>query len=270
MIDIHSHIVPGIDDGARDVAISLEMARIAVGDGITHMVCTPHITPGIYDNDSDIILRKIADLKIVLAENEIPLELFNGADVHVSPDIAQKITARKVPTINNSRYFLLEPSHHVLSPNICQLVKNLMAEGFYPVLTHPERLSWIERHYDIIVELDNLGIIMQITAASLTGRFGKRPTYWSQRMLDEGRIDILATDAHNTSSRPPVLSKARDMVAHQFDENYANMMVFDRPSAILTNQDVVRNTRITQLPQKQHHSALKSLAGWFSKTGAKH
>ncbi len=270
MIDIHSHIVPGIDDGARDIATSLEMARIAINDGITHMVCTPHITPGIYDNNSRIILDKITELRAVLAEYEIPLELFSGADVHVAPDIARNIADQKVPTINNSRYFLLEPSHHVLPPHICQLSKKLMNAGYYPVLTHPERLSWIERHYDTIVELDDAGVIMQITAASLTGRFGKRPAYWAQRMLDEGRIDVLASDAHNTSSRPPVLSKARDLVASQFGDEHAIKMVYDRPLAILDDQDVVRNIRNSQLPKKQHYSTLKSMTGWFSRTGRQH
>lgn len=116
MIDLHTHILPGIDDGARSLEISLDMARIAVADGTTVMACTPHIYPGLYMNDSAGIHRERDKLQQALDAHGIPLRLVVGADAHLVPELLQGLQTGRVPTLNGSRYFLLEPSHNVLPP----------------------------------------------------------------------------------------------------------------------------------------------------------
>ena len=235
MIDLHCHILPGIDDGAPDLETSLAMARIAVADGIVTTACTPHIHLGVYDNEATGIKAAIVSLQTALDQAEIPLRLVCGADAHIDGDLVDGLRVGRVASLNDSDYFLFEPPHHVAPPRMEDLVFDVMAAGYWPVLTHPERLTWIEDHYDTISRLAGRGVLMQITAGSVEGRFGKRPLYWAERMLDEGLVHILATDAHNLRNRQPVLSKARDLVAERLGEQQALAMVNTRPAAILAN-----------------------------------
>jgi protein-tyrosine phosphatase len=235
LIDIHSHILPGLDDGSPDIGTSVEMARIAVADGITSMACTPHVLPGLYENNADGIRFAITRLRDALAGEGIPLDLFIGADVHVAPDLAEKLKSGAVPTLNGSRYFLLEPSHRVLTPRLEEFAERLIGAGFIPIITHPERLQWIRSSFEVIRRLNRIGCLMQITAGSILGEFGKVPLYYSERLLDEGRVDIVASDAHGTGRRRPALARARDTVAARVGEGKASAMVEATPHAVLSD-----------------------------------
>ena len=235
MIDLHCHLLPGIDDGAPDLDASLNMARIAVDDGIETIACTPHIYPGMFENDSAGIRRYVESLRGHLAEAGIPLKLTWGADAHADPSLLGRLKAGTAPSLNDTRYFLLEPPHHVAPPNFAQFAFSFMAAGYVPVITHPERLSWIEEHYDTFCDLADKGVWMQVTSGSLTGRFGKTARYWGERMLDEGRVHILATDAHSPASRPPLLAEGREAAAKWVGREEAHNLVETRPLAILKN-----------------------------------
>lgn len=233
MIDLHCHMLPGIDDGPTSLEVSLAMARCAVADGIRFTACTPHIYPGLYENDRAGIEAAAAAFREALAEAGIPLQIGVGADTHLAPDLAGGIRGGRVPTLCGSRYFLLEPPHHVAPPRFQDSVFNLLAAGFVPVITHPERLTWIEDHYPVFLELVKQGAWMQITAGSVTGRFGKRPQYWAERMLDEKQVHILATDSHHIDKRPPLLAEGRDAAARRVGAEEAHHMVVTRPQGIL-------------------------------------
>ena len=235
MLDLHCHLLPGIDDGAVDLEMSLEMARMAVADGIRTVACTPHIYPGMYDNDRAGILAAIASLRIELARHGIDLELVEGADVHLDVGLLAGIREGRVPTLAGSRYLLLEPPHHVAPPRFEDSVFQLMVAGVVPVITHPERLTWIEGQYDVFKRLVKGGAWMQITAGSITGRFGKRPQYWAERMLDERLVHILATDAHHPRRRPPLLAEGRQAAAKRVGEQEATHLVITRPQGMVDN-----------------------------------
>lgn len=255
MIDLHCHLLPGIDDGAADLALSLEMARCAVADGITVTACTPHIMPGYYENTGPRIRGAIADLRNVLENEGIPLRLVTGADVHLTTDLVDGLSSGRMLTLNDSRYFLFEPPHNTAPPRMADAVFDVMAAGYQPIITHPERLRWIEEHYSLMQQLVRAGVWMQLTAGSVTGRFGKRPKYWSDRMLDEGIVHILATDAHNMRGRNPVLSHAVDLVGKRLGEQSARDMVFTRPQAVLDDQppsSVVAAVGATRMPEKRN------------------
>jgi len=237
VIDLHCHILPGIDDGAPDLDEALAMARIAVADGITVTACTPHIYPGLYENDGPGIRAAIAALRAALAANDIPLQLVEGADVHLAPDLIAGLRSGRVPSLNGTRYFLFEPPHHVAPPRLENVVFDLVSAGYVPILTHPERLSWIDSHYPVFAKLVRGGAWMQLTAGAITGRFGGRPKYWAERMLDEGLVHIIATDAHRADKRPPLLAEARDAVAKRLGASRAQAMVEERPAGVLKNLD---------------------------------
>ncbi len=235
MLDLHCHILPGIDDGATDLDMALQMARIAADDGIRTIACTPHIYPGMYDNDAEGIRAAITAFQAELDQRDLPLKLVEGADVHLDLDLAQGIREGRVPTLAGSRYLLLEPPHHVAPPRFEDSVFQLMVAGYVPVITHPERLSWIEGQYDVFERLVKAGAWMQVTAGSVTGRFGKRPRYWAERMLDERLVHLLATDAHHPRRRPPLLAEGRDAAARRVGEQEADHMVLTRPQGIVDN-----------------------------------
>ncbi len=233
MIDLHCHLLPGIDDGAPDLASALEMARIAVADGILTVVCTPHIYPGLYDNHAGGISGAVEALRVALADAAIPLRLAYGADAHLVPDLLEGVAQRRVPTLAGSRYLLLEPPHHVAPPGFEDHVFRFTAAGYVAVITHPERLGWIETHHAVFARLVKAGAWLQLTAGSLTGRHGRRPRYWSERLLDEGLVHVLATDAHDIRRRPPLLAEGRDAAARRVGAREAERMVVDRPQAVL-------------------------------------
>jgi protein-tyrosine phosphatase len=235
MIDLHCHMLPGIDDGAPDLETSLEMARLAVADGITVTACTSHIYPGVFENTGDIIRGGVARLQTALDEAGIALRLTSGADAHLAPELPARLRSGDVPTLGGTRYFLLEPPHHVAPPRFEEFVFNLLATGYVPLITHPERLTWISDHYPTFCSLVDQGAWMQITSGSLTGRFGSEARYWGERMLDEGRVHILATDSHGVKRRPPLLAEGREAAAKWVGAEEALHLVETRPAGILRN-----------------------------------
>jgi protein-tyrosine phosphatase len=233
MIDLHSHILPGIDDGSKSLAMSLEMARIAVADGIRTMACTPHIYPGLYMNDAAGIRAAVDALQAVLQDHGIDLHLTTGADVHLVPGLIEGLRAGTIPSLHGTRYVLLEPPHHVAPPRFAESVFQLITGGFVPVITHPERLTWMDDHYATMQQLVRAGAWMQITAGALTGMFGARPKYWGERFLGEGMAHILATDAHSSTRRVPVLSEGLAVAERLLGREEALQLVTGRPGALM-------------------------------------
>jgi protein-tyrosine phosphatase len=236
LIDLHSHILPAVDDGAKSLADSLSMARMAVADGIEVMACTPHFMPGVYDNSAEDVRQRVASLNQEFLEEDIPLVLVTGSDAHIRPDFLQCLRNGQILTLHDSRYVLFEPPHNIMPPRLEDLLFNITVAGYVPILTHPERLKWIEQSYETFPSLAKAGVWMQITAGSLTGRFGKRPQYWGQRMLAEGLVSILATDAHNIRSRPPILSEGLHLAEMEVGQKEAEHLVFTRPLGVLEDR----------------------------------
>jgi protein-tyrosine phosphatase len=242
MIDLHSHILPGIDDGAADLAVALQIARQSVAQGVSVLACTPHILPGLYHNIGPQIRAATQELQTVIDQEGIALRLVTGADVHMVPDFVGGLRSGRLLTLADSRYVLVEPPHHSAPPQLEDFFFNLLVAGYVPVLTHPERLSWVPSHYGTIEKLVQGGAWMQVTAGSITGAFGRTAQYWALKMLDEGLVHIVATDAHDDKRRPPILGDARDFVAQRIGAVEADHMVFTRPKGI------VENVNPSQLP----------------------
>jgi len=236
MIDLHSHMLPGIDDGAPDEATALEMARIAVADGIHTSACTPHIYPGVFENDTAGIAARIARLQAKFVAEGIALRLTIGADAHLTPELLGRLKNGSVPTLAGGRYFLLEPPHHVAPPRFEESVFAFIVAGYVPVITHPERLSWIDHHYAAFETIVRSGAWLQVTAGSLNGRFGKGAQCFADRLLDDGLVHLLATDAHSLRHRPPRLAEGRIAAERWVGAEEAQRLVVERPQAILDNR----------------------------------
>jgi len=261
LIDLHSHILPGLDDGAKDIAVSLGMARIAVADGISCMACTPHIFTGKYENTSAIIIPAMEHLQAVLDDEGIQLKLILGADVHIAVDLVDRIKNGEIPTLNDTRYFLLEPPHEVLPPRLEDLATKILNAGFIPIITHPERLTWVRRHYDVLMRLVEIGCPLQLTAGSILGDFGEAAKKLSEKILKDGLATIFASDAHGISRRQPLLSKAYEVVSVQVGDVEANRLFYDHPSAILADLSLGVTTKSRSNPGNSgsHYTSVQKI-----------
>lgn len=265
MIDLHSHILPRLCDGSQDLDTSLEMARIAVADGITHLACTPHITPDRYPNSTDTIIPAMNALQAELDKRNIPLQLIAGADVHMVHGIIEGLQNGRIPSLNGSRYFLLEPAHYIPVPRFLEQIEAMLDASYIPVITHPERLLWLEDHYRDFIEAVRMGAWLQVTAGAVAGHFGGDAQRLAQRLLEDGVVHILASDAHGVDYRPPVLSEGvRAAIRILGDEEEVMKMVEDRPRVILENAGPRRvPLPVEELGPMPAYMGYQLKKGWF-------
>jgi protein-tyrosine phosphatase len=209
------------------------MAKLAVADSTAIIACTPHVNPGVYDYDAQQIRGFTSALQGRLRENGVELTLVPGGDVALVPDLVSRLRDGRAPTLGDSPYFLLEPPHDLCPPGLDRQVERVIASGFYPILTHPERFGWIGTKIDLLKQLHASGCLVQVTAAALTGRFGQRARGYAEQFLTAGLVDILASDAHDSVDRVPGLAEARNAAARLVGEEFANHLVSEAPLAIL-------------------------------------
>ncbi|MDH4412414.1 MAG: capsular biosynthesis protein [Rhizobium sp.] len=251
MIDLHSHILFGLDDGAGELDISIEMARIAVADGITHMACTPHVQEGIYPNDTRTIRPVLETLQQALLQHDIPLKLMCGAEAHLAWDLPEKLLSGEVPTVNDTRYLLLELPHLIVPQRLYEFVLRLKDAGFVPIIAHPERLAWIERRTDLLHEISVLGCPLQITADSLLGRFGAVAQEQANRLIETGLHLLVASDAHSPRSRAPRMSSAMKLVSSRWGEMAARRLFIEVPQMILADE-LLPDVRKSDMIRRRH------------------
>ncbi len=213
---------------------------MAAEDGTRIIACTPHILPGVYDNQGPDILSAVLDLQGELDKEGVPLVLTSGADVHIAPGLVDEVRSRRVLPLGQSRYLLLEPPQTLVPPRFEDQLFDLLRAGLVPIITHPERLAWPERDYGIFERIVRMGCLMQLTAGSLLGHFGRHVKILSERMIDDGLIHVLASDAHNTDRRSPILSPAFEAAASRIGREYAFHLVSTRPASILKDRDPSR------------------------------
>ena len=198
MIDLHCHILPGLDDGSRSAEESLAMVRLALQDGIRTIVATPHALDGVYNVLPAEITEGVAVFQKLLGARGLDLRVCVGADVHLSPGMAEKIKTGAVGTINDTgRYFLLELPPQTIPSGIKEEIFALKMQGITPIITHPERHPAILRDMNLLHDFISMGALSQITAMSLTGEFGEGVQRCSQELLKHRFVHIIASDAHS-------------------------------------------------------------------------
>jgi protein-tyrosine phosphatase len=232
MIDIHNHLLPGIDDGAADMDAALQMARLAVTDGITHLLCTPHIHPRLYDNTAASITTALQGFRLALREAGIPLAVGGGAEVRFGLEIMQSVADGSLPFVGRwqgRRVLLLELPHNELPFGTERLTAWLLSRGVVPMIAHPERNRGLQKAPDRVLPLLAQGCLLQVTAGSVTGHFGTGAKILAHQLLEEGAVTVLASDAHNVAYRPPGLSAAAALAAELVGEGAARALVHDNP-----------------------------------------
>jgi protein-tyrosine phosphatase len=252
MVDIHCHILPALDDGAVENSVSREMAAMAARDGITHMVATPHSNYR-YRFDPEVNRRKRDELQQEIGGSP---QLLLGCDFHLSYENLEAVrTDPERFTINGKQYLLVEFAEMNIPPNMEQVFFNLLGEQLVPIITHPERNPILSEEPELIRKWIGLGCLVQVTAGSLLGRFGKRARHSAQIMLRHHMVHFIASDAHNTTSRPPLLSEARKMIAEEQGEQVAKALSESNPRAVVEGQP---------LPWFPESQAIAAPRRWFS------
>ena len=232
MIDIHNHLLANIDDGAPDIETAITLAKIAVDDGITHMVCTPHIHFGRYDNTLATIAAAKQQFESALKENNIALNIATAAEVRFDAEIMTMVTNESLPFIGEwqgKNVMLLEFPHGELPFAAENLTSWLLQNNIIPMIAHPERNKAILTSSSKLKPFIQQGCLLQVTAGSLVGKFGQRVEQEARSLLDEDLITVLASDAHNEHYRPPILTEGFNAAAEIIGEDKAYQLVHDTP-----------------------------------------
>jgi protein-tyrosine phosphatase len=233
VVDIHSHILPEVDDGSKSWETSVAMCRMAAADGITHQVATPHANDR-YHYDRPYLQGLVAHLQ-QLVGNALTLSL--GCDFHLSYDNLQDVLANPARyAIEGSHYMLVELSNYSIPLQITDCFTKLGDCGITAVITHPERNQILRENLQRVVEWAEQGCVIQVTGSALTGFWGERVRRAAQWLLEHDSVHVLATDAHDTAKRVPVLSTAREAVAEICGEEVAEALVEANPAAIIRSQ----------------------------------
>jgi protein-tyrosine phosphatase len=244
VIDLHTHILPGIDDGPSSWDEALEMARLAAADGIRIVVATPHLfrrrmvdlkavnTPG-------LILETVERLQGKLAEADIDLEVLPGCEVPLSYEALRLLEEGQLLTLNNAnRYICLEMPGLAIPAATEDIIFHFSSRGLTPIITHPERNMVFAENPEKLVRFLRLGCLSQITAGSLIGRFGRRVARFAKTLVTKGFAHIVASDAHDCQGRPPLLAEAVKYLSRLIGEVQAREMVSGTPQSILKGEPV--------------------------------
>lgn len=271
--DIHCHIVPGIDDGATNLVESVAMARMAQADGTTFLIATPHQLGANSGVSAEAIRQGVADLQNALHNEGIAISVLPGADVRIEPELPKLVKQGNVLTLaDRGKHLLLELPHETYIP-LDSLLATLARQGLIGILSHPERNRGIINEPEVMWDVVEAGGLLQITAGSLTGAFGRSPQQLAEMCVAEGLVHFVASDAHDTRKRPFGMRSAYEKIIDLADAALADVVCCENPARVFAGDDVaggVVNKRRSSRPARRHskHSGRTSQGfgfGWFGR-----
>ena len=213
MIDLHCHILANIDDGSQSDEMSLAMARKAVSEGITQIVATPHHQNGRYVNEKDLIVKKVNDLNELLVKEDVPLTVLPGQENRIYGKILEDYQDSKILTLNDTgKYIFIELPSSQVPYYTERLLFDIQSKGIVPIIVHPERNSRLIEEPELLYNLISKGALAQVTASSVTGRFGKKIKKFSHQLIDANLIHFVSSDAHNLDGRSFHMQEALESI----------------------------------------------------------
>ena len=238
MIDLHTHILPGVDDGVKTMDDAVAFARVALADGVSTVVATPHYREGFFLNARPEVLAGVEALNARLGAERIPVVVLPGAEVHISADLVSRVQARHAPTLaDNGRTVLFELSMMQYPVDLENLVFQMRLAGLQVLFAHPERIRYFQddiRRYEAVIRLGAFG---QITTGSVTGLFGEDVVTFSEELARKRLVHVVASDGHNVRGRPPVLSSSLAQLGSWIGDEFARRMTDEFPKKFIEGRD---------------------------------
>jgi len=277
MIDIHNHLIYGVDDGSPDLETSVAMAEVAVAEGVTHLACTPHSSDS-YPYDVRINSERLSQIQERMGDR---IKLLLACDFHMNADnIHDAIRHPLKYSIDGKGSLLVEFPDMAIPPQLSDALNRLQAAGYTNIITHPERNPVITKRPELLAEWIRMGCLVQVTASSLYGRFGQSAQAFSNELLDRNWIHFIATDAHNLDGRPPHLKKAFDYIANRAGEETARRLCVVNPRSAIFGEKLIHqpepigvwdgsplkfHATVQAPPRKPQEDGEKTGKGWFGK-----
>ena len=240
MIDLHIHILPGVDDGSYSMEESLRMARMAVECGVTDMAATPHCNlpddpEHLWAEDFRRVLHRFQQ---TLKEENIPLRMYTGMEVFGTPEVPRLLREGKLMPLAESRYLLIEFPFTDYGEEATRILGRVLEMGYRPLVAHPERYQFTQQSPQLLNLWVDMGCLLQINRGSLFGRFGGHAEALAYGLLDRGFVTCVATDAHRSTIRTPWLADVYQLIQEEYGKHAAEYLLEDNPRRILTNQEI--------------------------------
>jgi len=234
-IDLHNHILPGIDDGPSELEESVQLARDLSACGFSTIVATPHSLGG--KPSPDLIMQKLELLQEALEQEQVPLTILSGAEQHIEPELVERLERKEVLTLNQTSYLLLElPMFQPLPVYTEPLLFRLVSAGYRPVIPHPERVIALQMNQQMLFRLQQLGALYQVTWGAFTGLLGPAAAKTARYMLKAGLVHLLSTDVHHPGSSLLAVDKVAAVLDQKRGSNYSQLMLTERPGLILAGK----------------------------------
>lgn len=232
-IDIHSHIIPGIDDGARDESVALKMLKMAQQSGTGHIIATPHYVYGNTRYGFATIIEKCEALNRLAASAGINITVYPGCEVFITPELIELYEQGLIGTLANSCYMLVEFPMMSIPSYTDNVLYNLQLKGITPIIAHPERYSEIQYDSERLKSFIDRGILAQVNSGSITGVYGRESKKSVMRIIKEGLVQFVASDAHSASGRNPDMSKAAAIIEKKYGSKMRNDLFSLNPTKII-------------------------------------
>lgn len=225
-IDIHSHILPYMDDGAKDEKMSLAMLRIAENEGITDIIVTPHYRQGHYRGERKDVERALSKMRELMKKENIHINLYPGNEIYYRSELEEKFDSGVLSTMNDTEYVLVEFSPMEDFLYIRSAVEELFSIGYIPIIAHVERIQCIEKKIEHARTLKKMGCELQVNASSAMGEVCFFCKHFVHKLLKEALVDYIGTDAHNVEKRPPKMKKCAEMLYRKYDKKYVDSILY--------------------------------------------
>jgi len=260
MVDIHSHILPLIDDGSRSLDESIVMLQKSINSGVDAIVATPHLFPGAYMAPTEQRDERLKELRAEVQRMQLPIEIISGRECYFSPEIyTYEKNLGKLTINDNGKYLLIEAPMQEIPHYVDQMIFDIQVRGITPIIAHAERYHEMIQNPNLTHKYINVGCLIQVNMGSLLGRYGKRIQHTAQIMLEHQMVHIIASDMHTQTSMP--LGEGFETLSQMVGQEEAQHLVEDRPRAVIQNRPVDRPAPLTYHPQK----SFKNLWGFFRK-----
>ena len=251
MIDIHAHILYGLDDGAKDEKASIEMLRMAEAEGIENIIATPHYIAGYMENDSSIVYKRCEELKKKIKELNIGVDIYPGNEVFIDSNLIEMFEQKIVCSLNNSRYILFELPMVNIPHCLKTVVYRARIRDYVPIIAHPERNKKIYKNPNVVEDLINRGALIQVNSGSLTGLYGKKVYEASHYLLEKAMIHFISSDAHSCQGRAPRLLECKELVTGKMGEEVSQIIFEHNAKAVLNDGRIKTYNPKKQEPKKK-------------------